>query len=60
MGTPLRPMEQLMAVLPPDSSQALPLPYARLMKDPESPIQEFYPDKGATCFTGLVDVGVGW
>ncbi len=43
MGTPLRPLEQLMAVLPPESADALPLPLARLMTAEDSPIKNFYP-----------------
>ena len=46
MGEPLRPIEQLMAVLPPESADALPLPFARLMTDPESPLKDFYPRDG--------------
>eukprot|EP00624_Nannochloropsis_granulata_P007519 evm.model.NODE_8251_length_22696_cov_22.787495.3 len=43
MGTPLKPLEQLMAVLPPESADALPLPLARLMTSEDSPIKDFYP-----------------
>lgn len=35
-----------MAVLPPDSAEALPMPYAQLMTDPDSPIKDFYPTDG--------------
>ena len=46
LGKPLRPMEQLMAVLPPESADALPLSLAKLMTDPDSPIKDFYPREG--------------
>ncbi|KAF7048326.1 hypothetical protein CFC21_057112 [Triticum aestivum] len=40
---PLRPFDQLMAVLPPESSCALPKCYSKLMGCEESAIQMFYP-----------------
>lgn len=46
LGEPLKPMEQLMAVLPPESSAALPIPFATLMTDASSPITQFYPREG--------------
>ncbi|KAK4534401.1 hypothetical protein CDCA_CDCA01G0426 [Cyanidium caldarium] len=46
-GEPFRPMQQLLAVLPPPSAWCLPRPYAELMSgdDDDSPIREFYPLK---------------
>jgi len=43
LGAPFRPVEQLMAVLPEDSSHALPEACRWLMSDPKSPIIDFYP-----------------
>ncbi|XP_077499060.1 5'-3' exoribonuclease 2-like isoform X2 [Amblyomma americanum] len=40
---PLKPMEQLMSVLPTASSHLLPEPFADLMEDPASPVIDFYP-----------------
>ncbi|KAL3228858.1 hypothetical protein MRX96_023759 [Rhipicephalus microplus] len=40
---PFKPMEQLMSVFPAASKQHLPLPWADLMDDPDSPIIDFYP-----------------
>ena len=37
-GRPFFPFEQLLAVLPPDSRQALPVPYRSLMTSPQSPL----------------------
>ncbi|CAN0916898.1 5'-3' exoribonuclease 3 [Linum grandiflorum] len=42
-GSPFKPFEQLMAVLPPRSCHALPKPYQRLMTDVKSNIIDFYP-----------------
>ncbi len=42
-GTPFRPFEQLLAVLPAASSRHLPLPFRDLMLNPNSPIIDFYP-----------------
>jgi 5''-3'' exonuclease len=43
MGEPFKPIEQLMAVFPLDSSHAIPKSSRWLMSDPESPIIDFYP-----------------
>ncbi|KAF3321823.1 5'-3' exoribonuclease 3-like protein [Carex littledalei] len=41
---PFKPFDQLMAVLPPQSSAELPSAYAELMKCKDSKISEFYPE----------------
>jgi 5'-3' exoribonuclease 2 len=43
-STPFNPVEQLMAVLPSDSSHAIPKASQWLMLDKESPIIDFYPE----------------
>ena len=43
LAEPFKPVEQLMAVLPNDSSHAIPKASRWLMSDPESPIIDFYP-----------------
>ena len=43
LDEPFKPVEQLMAVLPEDSSHAIPKAARWLMSDPESPIIDFYP-----------------
>ncbi|GAB5372833.1 hypothetical protein AAMO2058_001698500 [Amorphochlora amoebiformis] len=42
-GSPLKPVHQLMAVLPPDSKHCLPLGYRELMVNKSSTIIDFYP-----------------
>ena len=51
-GEPYRPLEQLMAVLPPRSSHALPEAHAKLMLDPKSEIADFYPKDFAIDMNG--------
>lgn len=41
---PFLPLQQLMSVLPPDSSECIPTPYRKLMKSALSPIADFYPE----------------
>jgi 5'-3' exonuclease len=43
LSQPFKPLEQLMAVLPPQSAHALPLRMGFLMTDPGSPLKKFYP-----------------
>ena len=43
LNAPFNPVEQLMAVLPSDSSHAIPKESRWLMEDAESPILDFYP-----------------
>ncbi|CAG8495278.1 4885_t:CDS:10, partial [Ambispora gerdemannii] len=43
LGTPFRPFEQLMGVLPEGSKKLLPEPFQWLMVDYNSPIIDFYP-----------------
>lgn len=44
LGTPFRPYEQLMAVLPAASGHNLPEVFRDLMSNPDSPIIDFYPE----------------
>ncbi|XP_078155037.1 5'-3' exoribonuclease 2-like isoform X2 [Carex rostrata] len=44
IGQPLKPFDQLMAVLPPQSSDELPSAYAELMKCKDSKISKYYPE----------------
>ena len=43
LNRPFFAFEQLLSVLPPYSADALPVPFRKLMKDPQSPISDFYP-----------------
>eukprot|EP00188_Purpureofilum_apyrenoidigerum_P005351 Plantae.Rhodophyta-Purpureofilum_apyrenoidigerum.ctg6890.p1 GENE.Plantae.Rhodophyta-Purpureofilum_apyrenoidigerum.ctg6890~~Plantae.Rhodophyta-Purpureofilum_apyrenoidigerum.ctg6890.p1 ORF type:complete len:679 (+),score=115.02 Plantae.Rhodophyta-Purpureofilum_apyrenoidigerum.ctg6890:186-2222(+) len=42
-GKPFRPLTQLLAVLPPDSADFLPIPFKKLMIEESSTVIEFYP-----------------
>ncbi|CAF0749442.1 unnamed protein product [Adineta steineri] len=43
-GTPFKPFEQLLSVLPPTSRDLLPSVLQSLMVDPKSPLLDFYPE----------------
>ena len=43
LGRPFKPFQQLMAVFPPGSCEALPKFLQQFMKSPESPIIDYYP-----------------
>ncbi|XP_053684707.1 5'-3' exoribonuclease 2 homolog [Sabethes cyaneus] len=43
IGTPFKPLQQLMGVFPAASRSHVPAPFAELMVDPKSPIIDFYP-----------------
>lgn len=43
IGTPFKPIEQLMGVLPADSNKHIPAPFRPLMEQEDSPIYDFYP-----------------
>ncbi|KAH3685269.1 hypothetical protein WICPIJ_003743 [Wickerhamomyces pijperi] len=43
LGTPFKPYEQLMSVLPSRSNKLVPAPYRKLMLDENSVIKDFYP-----------------
>ena len=42
-SSPVNPLEQLLIVLPPESRDLLPEPYAKLMVNDDSPLIEYYP-----------------
>ena len=52
LGRPFKPFEQLMGVLPPRSSHALPRKLAELMTDPHSELADFYPTDFAIDLNG--------
>ena len=45
LDKPFKPLDQLMAVLPPASGHCMPKAYRVLMSSPDSPILDFYPEK---------------
>ncbi|KAH6773008.1 hypothetical protein C2S51_011412 [Perilla frutescens var. frutescens] len=49
---PFKPFDQLMAVLPPRSAHALPMPYKGLMVDEKSNLIDFYPKEFKTDLDG--------
>jgi 5'-3' exoribonuclease 1 len=51
-GTPFLPCEQLLGVLPPDSSALVPKPLDSLMLDKSSPIKDFYPEEFKEDYNG--------
>lgn len=52
LGTPFKPFEQLLAVLPAASKTLLPEPYQKLMTSEESQIIEYYPEDFRTDLNG--------
>ncbi|KAL2821287.1 XRN 5'-3' exonuclease N-terminus-domain-containing protein [Aspergillus cavernicola] len=51
-GTPFRPFEQLMGVLPASSNHAIPEVFHGLMSEPDSEIIDFYPEDFAVDLNG--------
>src|SRR5699024_2227144 len=51
-GTPFRPFEQLMGVLPASSNHAIPEVFHDLMSNPKSEIIDFYPEDFAVDLNG--------
>ncbi|KAE8353624.1 exoribonuclease 2 [Aspergillus coremiiformis] len=51
-GTPFKPFEQLMGVLPASSNHAIPEVFHDLMQDPNSEIIDFYPEDFAVDLNG--------
>eukprot|EP00190_Bangiopsis_sp_CCMP1999_P001137 CAMPEP_0198735810 /NCGR_PEP_ID=MMETSP1475-20131203/61887_1 /TAXON_ID= ORGANISM="Unidentified sp., Strain CCMP1999" /NCGR_SAMPLE_ID=MMETSP1475 /ASSEMBLY_ACC=CAM_ASM_001111 /LENGTH=649 /DNA_ID=CAMNT_0044499531 /DNA_START=328 /DNA_END=2277 /DNA_ORIENTATION=- len=51
-GKPFRPLTQLLAVLPPDSADFLPLPFKKLMTEEKSTVIEFYPSEFQVDYNG--------
>ncbi|KAB8237349.1 5'-_3' exoribonculease Dhp1 [Aspergillus alliaceus] len=51
-GTPFKPFEQLMGVLPASSNHAIPEVFHSLMQDPNSEIIDFYPEDFAVDLNG--------
>ena len=49
---PCRPLEQLLSVLPPQSSALVPATYRSLMHAPQSPVLDYYPTTFATDLNG--------
>jgi len=58
-GRPFEPIIQLLAVLPPKSSDLLPDCLARLMVNPKSPILDFYPENFQIDMNGKKNIWEG-
>ena len=52
MGTPFKPLAQLLSVLPPQSAALVPPPYRELMLSPASPVFDAYPANFALDMNG--------
>ena len=58
LDAPFKPVEQLLSVLPEDSSHAVPKAARWLMRDDESPIIDFYPKDVPCEFILTLKVGI--
>lgn len=52
VGKPFKPFEQLMGVLPAESGTCLPMKCQVMMRHPQSPIIDFYPNDFALDMNG--------